>query len=122
MSESNDWNVRGSGAEIYETVFVPAMMGEWASKAIAAAHPGSGERVLDIACGTGALTRLAAKSVGPQGRIVGLDLDSEMLAIAREIAHDPTGSAPIEWRMGDASALPFEDEFFDVVFCAFGLM
>jgi ubiquinone/menaquinone biosynthesis C-methylase UbiE len=45
-----------------------------------------------------------------------------MLAIAREIAHDPTGSAPIEWRMGDASALPFEDEFFDVVFCAFGLM
>jgi ubiquinone/menaquinone biosynthesis C-methylase UbiE len=55
LSESNDWKVPGSGAEVYETVFVPAMMGEWASRGMALANPQSEERVLDVACGTGVL-------------------------------------------------------------------
>ncbi len=122
MSESNDWQVPGSGAEIYETVFVPAMMAEWAPRGMALANPRPGERVLDIACGTGVLTRLVAKSIGPNGRVVGLDLSPEMLAVARNIAPDPSGAAPIEWREGDASAIPFENETFDVIFCEFGLM
>jgi SAM-dependent methyltransferase len=121
MTESNDWDVPGGGAEIYETVFVPAMMGEWASRAIALASPQAGERILDVAAGTGALTRLAAKSVGPNGRVVGLDLNSDMLDVARTSGSEAT-AAPIEWREGDASALPFDDESFDVAFCAFGLM
>src|SRR5450756_455362 len=98
MSESNDWQVPGSGAEIYEAVFVPAMMAEWAPRGMALANPRPGERVLDIACGTGVLTRLVAKSIGPNGRVVGLDLSPEMLAVARNIAPDPSGAAPIEWR------------------------
>jgi ubiquinone/menaquinone biosynthesis C-methylase UbiE len=122
MSESNDWQVPGSGAEIYETVFVPAMMGEWALKGMALANPQPGERVLDIACGTGVVTRLAAESVGPHGRVVGVDLSPEMLAVAREVPLNPSTAAPIEWREGDASALPFANGTFDVVFCAFGLM
>jgi SAM-dependent methyltransferase len=122
LNESNDWRVPGSGAEIYETVFVPAMMGEWASRGMALANPQAEERVLDVACGTGVLTRLVAKTIGPKGRVIGLDLNSEMLAVARKIALEPTSAASIEWREGDASAMPFEDEFFDVVFCAFGLM
>lgn len=122
MSETNDWQVPGSGAEIYETVFLPAMMGEWAPRVIALAKPQPGERVLDVACGTGALTRVVAQSMGPNGRVVGLDLSPEMLSIARTIKLDPASAAPIEWREGDVSAIPFENETFDIVFCNFGLM
>jgi SAM-dependent methyltransferase len=121
MTDSHDWGVSGGGAEIYETVFVPAMMGEWASRAVTLASLQAGKHVLDVAAGTGALTRLAAKSVGPSGRVVGLDLNSDMLDVARTIAREPT-SAAIEWREGDVSALPFNDGSFDFVFCAFGLM
>lgn len=121
MTETNDWGVSGGGAEIYQTVFVPAMMGEWASRAIALANPQAGDRILDVAAGTGALTRLAAISVGPTGRVVGLDLNSDMLDVACGFARDPQ-AASIEWREGDVSAIPFVDESFDVVFCAFGLM
>jgi ubiquinone/menaquinone biosynthesis C-methylase UbiE len=122
MSTSNDWQVLGSGPEIYETVFVPAMMGQWAPRVIALANPQPGERVLDVACGTGALTRVVAQSVGPNGRVVGLDLSPEMLAEARKITFDASSVAPIEWREGDASATPFDSETFDIVFCNFGLM
>lgn len=122
MSESTEWQVPGSWAEIYETVFGPAMMAEWAPKAMALANPQPGERVLDIACGTGVLTRLVANSIGPNERVVGLDLSPDMLAVARNIAPNPSSAAPIEWREGDANAIPFENETFDVIFCAFGLM
>jgi len=122
MTETNDWQVSGSGPEIYETVFVPAMMGEWAQRVMALANPQPGERVLDVACGTGALTRVVAQSVGPDGRVVGLDLSPEMLAEARKFQLDPSSAAPIEWREGDVNAIPFENESFDIVFCNFGLM
>ena len=122
MSTSNDWQVPGSGPEIYEMVFVPAMMGEWAPRVMALANPQPGERVLDVACGTGALTRAVAKSIGPNGRVVGLDLSSEMLAVGCKITLDPSSAAPIEWREGDVSAIPIENETFDIVFCNFGLM
>src|SRR6476646_9873864 len=101
MAESNDWGVSGGGAEIYEAVFVPAMMGEWASRGVALANLHPGERILDIACGTGAATRLAARSVGREGHVVGIDRSSDMLAVAR--AHAPeAAAAQIEWREGDA--------------------
>ena len=122
MSTSNDWQVPGSGAEIYETVFVPAMMGQWAPRVIALANPQPGESILDVACGTGALTGVVAKSIGPNGRVVGLDLSPEMLAVARKITLDPSSAAPIEWREGAVNAIPFENETFDIVFCNFGLM
>jgi ubiquinone/menaquinone biosynthesis C-methylase UbiE len=121
MIESNDWGVPGGGAEIYETVFVPAMMGEWASRGVVLANLHAGERILDVACGTGVATRLAARSVGPEGRVVGIDRSSDMLDVARARARE-TAAAPIEWREGDAAALPVDDESFDVVLCAFGLM
>jgi ubiquinone/menaquinone biosynthesis C-methylase UbiE len=122
VSETNDWQVPGSGPEIYETVFVPAMMGEWAPRVMALAEPQPGERVLDVACGTGALTRVVAQSIGPNGRVVGLDLSAEMLSKARTNKLDPSSAVPIEWREGDVSAIPFENETFDIVFCNFGLM
>lgn len=97
-------------------------MGEWAPKAMALANPQPGERVLDVACGTGVLTRLVAISIGPRGRVVGLDLNPDMLAVGRKITNNSSSATPIEWREGDACAIPFDDEAFDIVFCEFGLI
>ena len=89
----------------------------WSLRGLSIANPQPGEQVLDVACGTGALTRLLAEAVGPQEHVVGLDRSPDMLGVAREIPLQQ-----IDWREGSADALPFEDESFDVVCCAFGLM
>lgn len=122
MSTADDWQIPGSWVEIYETIFIPAMVGEWVPRVMALATPGPGDYVLDIACGTGAVTRGVAKSVGPYGRVVGLDLNQDMLEFARKSPLNQAGPGSIEWREGDANALPFQDETFDVVFCQIGLM
>jgi ubiquinone/menaquinone biosynthesis C-methylase UbiE len=75
----------------------------------------AGERVLDVACGTGSVARRAAARVGAAGEVVGLDVNEGMLAVARR-AGDGVRPA-IEWRPGDAAELPFADGSFDVVVC-----
>jgi ubiquinone/menaquinone biosynthesis C-methylase UbiE len=106
-------------AENYERVYVPAVMGAWAADLLETAALRPGERVLDVACGTGIVARLAAPQVGAAGRVVGLDFNDGMLAVARA-RPAPTG-ARIEWRQGDATALPFPDAAFDAVLCQQGL-
>jgi SAM-dependent methyltransferase len=96
---------------------VPAIFAPWAPDLIAAADLRPGERVLDVACGTGVVTRVAAQRLAGTDRVVGLDRDPSMLAAARAAA----GDRPIEWREGDAIALPFADGAFDVVLCQQGL-
>ena len=120
MSASDDWQVPGSGVEIYDRVFVPAMMSEWAARLIALVDLQPGEHVLDVACGSGGLTYPVADTIKASGRVVGLDLSPEMLTVAR--ARDGSRAVPIEWREGDVQTLPFENNTFDVAFCAFGLM
>jgi ubiquinone/menaquinone biosynthesis C-methylase UbiE len=75
----------------------------------------SGERVLDVGCGTGVVTRDAARRVAPDGRAVGLDASPEFLALARSLAHDAGLSGVTEFRQGNALALPFGDGEFDAV-------
>ena len=122
MGEPSDWGVTGSTAEIYQSVFVPAMIAGWVPQVMALTNPQSGQHVLDVACGTGLLALTVAKSVGPNGRVVGLDLSPDMLAVARAQALDPSGPVMIDWREGDVNALPFESDTFHIVFCTFGLM
>jgi SAM-dependent methyltransferase len=105
-----------SPAEIYETRFVPALFGKWGPVVAAEAHLRQGDRVLDVACGTGALTLAAAETVGPDGSVVGLDANPEMLAVARR------KPGRIEWLEGTAESLPLLDEEFDAVVSQFGLM
>ena len=120
MSQQMDWTAYGgSAAESYERHMVPAIFGPWAADLVALATPQPGERVLDVACGTGVVARLAAQCVGPSGTVVGLDLNPGMLAVART-APFPHG-AQIEWREGNVSALPLPDWTFDLVLCQQGL-
>lgn len=78
----------------------------------------AGERVLDVACGTGN-TALMARARG--AAVTGLDLTPELLAVARERAGEE-GLGDITWQLGDAEALPFPDGAFDVVVSSCGLM
>jgi SAM-dependent methyltransferase len=78
------------------------------------------EHVLDVACGTGFVARLAADRVGAKGRVVGIDLNASMIEAAR-VASDQNAAVTIEWRTGDAGALPFENGVFDAVLCQQGV-
>lgn len=116
MSELDTGQVSHTAAEIYEEFFVPALFAEWGSRLADAADVKSGDRVLDIACGTGTLARTVAERVGQSGSVVGLDVNEGMLAVAKLRAPH------IEWRQGRAEALPFETQRFDAVVSQFGLM
>jgi ubiquinone/menaquinone biosynthesis C-methylase UbiE len=116
MAEQERWQVSSDAAEVYESCFVPAIFGAWAGPVADAAGIRAGDKVLDVGCGTGVLAREAMGRVGPEGRVVGLDLNAGMLAVAART--EPR----IEWRQGDAVSLPFEDASFDVVVSQFALM
>lgn len=105
-------------AENYERYFVPAIGRPVAEMLLSAADLRPGERVLDVGCGTGVVTRLAAERVGPDGTVAGLDPDPGMLAVARAAA--PPGSA-VEWHQASAGSIPLPDGSFDAVLCQMSL-
>jgi ubiquinone/menaquinone biosynthesis C-methylase UbiE len=116
MTKPNDWQVSGDAAEVYERCFVPAIFGQWAPRMTDAARVASGDRVLDVGCGTGVLARTAADRVAAESQVTGLDRNEGMLAVARRLR------PKIDWRQGDATALPFRDASYDVVMSQFALM
>lgn len=103
-------------ATSYQEVLVPALMEEWAPRVADAARLRPGDRVLDVACGTGVLSREAAGRVAPSGTVTGLDLSLGMLAVAARL------SPALRWQAGNAAELPFPDRCFDAVVSQFGLM
>ncbi|HSF17855.1 MAG TPA: methyltransferase domain-containing protein [Vicinamibacteria bacterium] len=102
----------------YECFFVPSIGAPLAADLIRLAALNEGERVLDVACGTGVVARLASQQVGDTGTVVGLDVNPGMLAVARSTT--PSGM-PIERYEASAEAMPFQDASFDVVLCQMGL-
>jgi ubiquinone/menaquinone biosynthesis C-methylase UbiE len=120
MAQVYDETFTGSIAENYERYFVPVIPAPLAADLVETAALARGEYVLDVACGTGVVTRLAAARVGREGRVVGVDVNPGMLDVARSLPA-PDG-AEVEWREASAEALPFPDESFDVVCCQLGLM
>ncbi|HEY7547089.1 MAG TPA: class I SAM-dependent methyltransferase [Blastocatellia bacterium] len=105
-----------SPAEVFEEFFVPALFQQWGAVVADAAGISQGQRVLDVACGTGVLACAAFDRAGASGEVAGLDPNEDMLAVARR------KNARIEWRDGRAESLPFPDESFDAVVSQFGLM
>jgi ubiquinone/menaquinone biosynthesis C-methylase UbiE len=108
----------GSPAENYQRYFVPAIGRPAAMGLVEAAQLHPGERVLDVACGTGVGARLAWEAVGPDGEVTGLDVNPGMLAVAR-------ASTPLEidiaWIESPAEDMPLPDDAFDAVLCGMGL-
>lgn len=111
------WQLEGSAAELYQRYLVPAITAKWAEDLLDRAQPRAGEAVLDIACGTGVVARLAAQRAA-QGQVTGLDLNPGMLAVARGM---PNEGPPISWIEGSALDLPFPPDSFDLVLCQLGL-
>lgn len=111
----NAW-VGDNPAEVYEQQFVPALFAPWGPVISNHAAVGPGQRVLDVACGTGVLAIAAAARAGEKGKVTGLDASPQMLDIARRKRPD------LDWREGMAEALPFPDDHFDAVVSQFGLM
>ncbi len=114
MSESGQ--VTSSAAEIYDEFFVPALFGAWAPRLVAAAELAPGMRVVDVACGTGALAIEAANITSSSGAVVGIDLNPGMLAVAGRKAPE------LDWRQAPAESLPLESDTFDAAISQFGLM
>lgn len=106
---------RSSFADVYEEALVGPLFAPWVEPLLADVELRPGERVLDLACGTGIVARLAKLRLGASGKVVGIDLNPQMLAVARR------ADSSIDWREGDAGALPLrEGEQFDVVLCQQG--
>jgi ubiquinone/menaquinone biosynthesis C-methylase UbiE len=119
MSQQEQGQLIGNPAELSERYMVPAIFRPWGADLVTLAAPQPGERVLDVACGTGVVARLAAPYVGGAGQVQGLDINAEVLAVARSLP--PPLGASIIWHEGSAVAMPFSDAAFDLVLCQQGL-
>ena len=115
MTWQDQYQQEGGAAELFQLYVVPRITSLWGRDLVDRACVRVGESVLDVACGTGVVTRLAAQQSG-NGRVVGLDLNADMLRVARGVAN--VDGVSIEWCEGSALALPFEDGAFNIVLCA----
>ena len=98
--------------ELYERWLVGPLFRPFAEIIVLDLNASPGESVLDVACGTGIVARVAKERVGERGRVVGIDISADMLFVARKVA------PKIEFREGSASLLPLQDgEIFEVVVC-----
>jgi ubiquinone/menaquinone biosynthesis C-methylase UbiE len=116
MSETTEWRLDDAAAEYFEAHFVPAIFSAWAPILVDAGGVAPGQRVLDVACGTGIVARVAADRLAGMGKVAGLDLNPSMIKVARRLQPD------VDWFEGDATDMPVPDESFDVVLCQAGLM
>src|SRR6266540_699418 len=119
LSTNEQFQLSGEAAERYARCGARYILGPCAPSLVNAARLSDGERVLDVACGTGVVTRIAAERVGPAGRVIGIDLNPGMIAVARSLPA-PNG-APIEWLERSALDLGLEDASFEAVLCQQGL-
>jgi len=105
--EAAEWYERGKESWLLE---------DFARSLADAAKVTTGDRILDVGCGTGIVARECARRVGEAGSVSGIDISEEMLAVARRVAPG------LDWHLGDARELPFGDGSFDRVVSQFALM
>jgi len=115
---ASDKNFAGSIPELYETYLVPLIFEAFAKDLAVRLQRRAPSRVLEVAAGTGVLTRELARVLSKDASIVATDLNQPMLDRAVSVGTQ----RPVEWRQADAMQLPFEDGTFDAVVCQFGVM
>jgi ubiquinone/menaquinone biosynthesis C-methylase UbiE len=113
------WQVAGGAAELYQRHLVPAVTAGWAAGLVDRVGLRRGERVLDVACGTGVVARVAAERAGRTGRVAAVDINAAMLGVAQSLPPGP--GARIGWVQGSVLSLPCADASHDVVLCQLGL-
>ncbi|MEM8904069.1 MAG: methyltransferase domain-containing protein [Actinomycetota bacterium] len=116
MTDIERGQVAASAADVYEEFFVPALFGQFAGRVCDAARLAPRERVVDVACGTGVIARIAQERVGDGGVVIGVDLNEAMLTTAARVT--PT----VDWRRAPAEDLPLGDDSVDAALSQFGLM
>jgi SAM-dependent methyltransferase len=107
-----------SPAQAYQDYFAPAIFEPLADRVLGVRAPAAGDRVLDVACGTGILTRRLAAAVGETGRAVGVDINPMMIEVAVAVTDPGLG---IAYRVGDGAALGLPTDELDAVYCQQGL-
>jgi len=108
----------GNAPANYEKYFVPVIGKPLADDLVESAHISHNEMVLDVACGTGIVARLAAGQTGENVRVDGLDLNHGMLEVARALTKNEKRFA---WHEASAEAMPMPGNTYDVVICQMGL-
>ena len=110
----------GTAAGNYQRDFVPLIATPVSKDLLRTADLQPGERILDVACGTGVISRLASERVGADGSVTAIDIAPDMIEVAKSVA-TPEGTK-IDWRIADAASLAIPDASVDVVLCQMGLM
>jgi SAM-dependent methyltransferase len=117
-SPDTDKIFTGSIPKLYEEYLVPLVFEPYAADLVNRVTSRRLARVLEVAAGTGVVTRKLASVLPENVAIVATDLNQAMLDLASEVGT----KRPVEWRQADAMQLPFEDSVFDAVVCQFGVM
>ncbi len=115
MNTRQTTGTQNTFAQRYDEIMVPVIFQPWARELLRREPPRQGDRILDLACGTGAVTREIASLCARPGRLAGVDMSPGMLAVASRKAEDEGIRA--EWFEADAGTLPFEDDQFDLAYC-----
>ena len=108
----------GSIPKLYETYLVPLIFEPYAADMANRLSARSISSILEVAAGTGVVTRALASTLPESVSIIATDLNQAMLDQASSVGT----KRPVEWRQADAMQLPFQDETFDAVVCQFGVM
>jgi ubiquinone/menaquinone biosynthesis C-methylase UbiE len=119
MKVDEQWHMAREAAELYERVVARHILGPWAPLLVDAGRVATGDRVLDLACGTGVVARIAAQRAGAAGHVIGVDLNAGMISVAQSLP-EPEGACVV-WLEGSALAIPLPDAAIDVVLCQQGL-
>lgn len=106
-------------AEGYEKLVVKGILQHWTPILLKRIPPQPGDHVLDLACGTGVVTRSVLPLVQPGGSVVGQDINKAMLAVASSLL--PAQEGRVTWQEGPAENIPFPDQSFDLVLCQQGM-
>lgn len=115
MSTHSGWQLSKDGPSAYEKYIVPAYTDTWAREIVKRACLQEGEKILDVACGTGLVARTAADAQENASMIAGIDVNEEMLKKAKELTRG------INLHHCNVTDMPFPDNYFDVILCQQGL-